>query len=118
MEFTVTRGIAEPISREIIIAETGDALDMLATCSYLGADAAILYEENLTPDFFELRTRLAGDILQKFSQYGFRVAIVGDFGKYESKSLRDFIRESNRMGHILFVATAEDARERLSEKIG
>ena len=32
----------------------------------------------LSPDFLRLSTGLAGDVLQKFVNYGLRVAIVGD----------------------------------------
>lgn len=51
-------------------------------------------------------------MLQKFTQYGFEIAIVGDFGIYESKSLNDFIFESNKAGKIIFVATKDDALSR------
>ena len=36
------------------------------------------------------------------------LAIIGDFGKYESKSLNDFIFESNKGKQINFVTTIED----------
>jgi hypothetical protein len=56
---------------------------------------------------------MAGEILQKFSNYRMRLAIVGDFSEYKSKSLRDFIRESNRTGTINFVGTIDEALLRL-----
>lgn len=49
------------------------------------------------------RNRLAGDILQKFSKYNIKLAIVGDFTKYKSKSLHDFIRKSNKENKIFFL---------------
>jgi hypothetical protein len=52
-------------------------------------------------------------VLQKFSTYRIRLAIVGDFSSYESKSIKDFIFESNKMGHINFVASKEEALEKL-----
>ena len=36
------------------------------------------------------------------------LAIIGDFEKYESKSLNDFIFESNKGKQINFVTTVED----------
>jgi len=54
--------------------------------------------------------------LQKFSTYRVRLAIIGDFSKYTSKSLRDFIYESNKGKHICFVANTEDAIQMLSKK--
>ena len=64
---------------------------------------------NLHPDFFNLRTGLAGDILQKFSNYKVQLAIVGGFSKYQSKSFRDFIYESNKSKLIFFVPDIDSA---------
>ena len=105
--------IAEIISDQILIRETQDALDLMAEVRYLGSDKIILREKNLDPGFFDLKTRLAGEILQKFSNYRMQLAIVGEFSKYQSKSLKDFIFESNRTGRISFVDSFEEARKRL-----
>ena len=106
--------IAEVKSDKIIINNTQDALDIMADCSYQGATSIIFYQENITADFFDLKTKLAGDILQKFSTYNIRVAIVGDFSNYNSKSLNDFIYESNKVGRVNFVDTLSQAQEKLS----
>lgn len=105
--------IAEVVSDETVISNVEDALDLLANSAYQGASSIILQEKNLTPDFFDLKTGIAGEILQKFSTYDIKLAIAGDFSKYPSKSLRDFIYESNKMGRINFVSTLEEAREKL-----
>jgi len=68
----------------------------------------------INPDFFDLKTGFAGEILQKFSNYKVKLAIIGDFSSFTSKSLRDFILESNKHGHINFVSTIDEARVRLS----
>jgi hypothetical protein len=103
--------IAEIISDEIVISNTQDSLDLMANCDYQGARSIIINEKNIIPDFFDLKTRLAGDILQKFTNYQVRLAIVGDFSKYSSKSLQDFIYESNKAGRICFVDSIEAALE-------
>jgi hypothetical protein len=106
--------IADIQSDQIIINETQDALDIMANANYQGASCIILHEQNIAPKFFDLKTGLAGDILQKFSNYNTRLAIVGDFTKYESKSLCDFIRESNKYGRVNFVSSTNDAIQALS----
>ena len=58
---------------------------------------------------------LAGEILQKFVNYRLKVAIVGDYSRYTSKPLHDFIRESNRGRDVFFVSTIEDAVELLTK---
>lgn len=108
--------VAEIISDKIEVTNTEDALDILGNCSYQGAERIILHEKNITPDFFDLKTTIAGDILQKFSTYNVRLAIVGDFSKYSSKSLADFIYESNKRGRISFVSTVAEATEKLTKK--
>ncbi len=47
-------------------------------------------------DFFILSTGFAGEMLQKYINYGGRIAIYGDFSNYTSKPLHDFIYESNK----------------------
>ncbi|QHT68188.1 DUF4180 domain-containing protein [Rhodocytophaga rosea] len=108
--------IAEIVSDDIIIHNAQDALELLVNCGYNGASALIMQASNLTPDFFELRTGVAGEVLQKFSTYRMRMAIVGDYTSFSSKSLKDFIFESNRAGRIIFVSSGAEARKALSEK--
>lgn len=106
--------IANIVSEEIIINNVEDSVDVLGNCSYRGASGIIIQKKNLSNDFFELRTGIAGEILQKFSNYAMRLAIVGDFANIESKSLRDFIRESNRVGCVNFADSNEEAEKKLS----
>lgn len=58
----------------------------------------------MTDDFFILSTGIAGEILQKFINYHLKIAIVGDYSRYTSKPLKDFIYESNNGNSILFCA--------------
>ncbi|MCF8223377.1 MAG: DUF4180 domain-containing protein [Bacteroidales bacterium] len=106
--------IAEIKSDEIIITEVHDALDLMADCNYQGARNIIIRKENIIPEFFDLKTGIAGEILQKFSTYNVRLAIIGDFSNVSSKSLRDFIFESNKAGRILFLPGREEAINKLS----
>ncbi len=96
------------------IADLQSALDLIATVGFeAGTNSVILNKEALSEDFFDLRSGLAGEILQKFINYRMKVAIVGDFSAYTSKSLRDFIYECNGGRDLFFVAEEETAVERL-----
>jgi GTPase SAR1 family protein len=108
------RLMAEIITEQVCINTQQDALDVMANCSYQGASGIIFYEHQLNSDFFDLKTKLAGDILQKFSNYRCRLVIVGDFEKYKSKALRDFIGESNRGNLVKFAPNREEAISFLS----
>lgn len=111
---TNNSSIAEVISNDVIIKEVQDALDLMANCSYQGSRKIIIHEKNIISDFFDLKTRIAGDILQKFSNYDVQLAIIGDFSNYPSKSLKDFIYESNKIGRINFVSSIDEARAKLA----
>lgn len=106
--------IAEVTSDKTIINKTEDGLDLLGNLYYQGFDSIVMNEKNITPDFFDLKNGIAGEILQKFSNYRVRLAIVGDFSKFASKSLTDFIYESNKGKHINFVNSTTEAIDRLS----
>jgi hypothetical protein len=106
--------IAELTDRDFVICGVEDTLDLIGDLGANGCNRMIIYKGNLHEDFFDLRTGLAGEILQKFSNYNFRLAIAGDFSGHKSKSLNDFIRESNRRGMICFTGDFESAMLKLS----
>ena len=81
----------------LVISDVQSALDLLATVQYEVDSKRIAINKSLISEsFFDLKTRLAGDILQKFINYRVKIAIVGDFSMYTSKSLKDFIYECNK----------------------
>ena len=90
-----------------IIASEADATDFIGEAAFSDAELLVIPVSRLAPDFFRLSTGLAGAILQKSTNYHLRVAIVGDISAYTEKSapLRDFVRESNRLGAVRFVAS-------------
>ena len=65
-------------------------------------------------DFFILSTGLAGEILQKYVNYGGRIAVYGDYSRYTSKPLKDFIYESNKGKDVFFVSSEEKAVDMLT----
>ena len=94
---------------------TDGLLDLLGNTYYQGYDRLIIRLEHLSPDFLDLRTGIAGEALQKFSNYRVRLAIVGDFSGITSKSLHDFIFESNKHKQVNFVPSLSDALAVLSQ---
>ncbi|TCC94788.1 DUF4180 domain-containing protein [Pedobacter hiemivivus] len=100
---------AEIISDDLLIVNAEDTLQLIVDIYYQGFDRILLFEKNVTPDFFDLKTRLAGEILQKFINYKMRLIIVGDFSKYSGQSLKDFIYESNKGKQINFLASFSES---------
>jgi hypothetical protein len=96
---------------EAVIFDGQSALDFAVNA---GCKDIAVYKEMICEDFFKLSTGIAGEITQKFVNYGFRLAIIGDFSQYKSKPLHDFICECNRGGHLYFVKNEDEATEKLS----
>lgn len=107
--------IAVVSSSEVIITDVQSALDFIATVNYeVACYRIILNKSAICEDFFNLRTKLAGEILQKFINYQVKIAIVGDFSVYTSESFKDFIYESNKGRDIFFLPDEKEAAEKLS----
>ena len=119
METTVQTVEGVPVavvrSEDPLIVDVQTALDLMATVRYeTDCDRMIVFKAALAPEFFDLSTRLAGDVLQKYVNYQMKLAIVGDFSNVRSKSLRDFIYESNQGNHVFFVESEAEALKRLA----
>ncbi len=111
------REIAIINSEEVLVTDVQSALDLVMTVKYeTGCTDIAVNKEAITEDFFILSTKLAGEILQKYINYGVRLAIYGDFSKYTSKPLKDFIYESNRGKDFYFQENEERAVEKLAGK--
>ncbi|MCM3701327.1 DUF4180 domain-containing protein [Paenibacillus macerans] len=107
--------IAVVSSSEVVIYDVQSALDLMATVRYeTGCDRIVIDKSLINESFFDLKTGLAGEIVQKFINYQAKVAIVGDFSGYASKSLRDFIYESNSGNALFFMPSEQQAIEKLS----
>jgi len=92
-----------------------DAVDLIGEALQSGAGMVVVPAERLAEDFFRLRTRVAGEFVQKFVTYGVRLAIVGDISTHlaESSALHDFVYEANRGRDLWFVTTREELEHRL-----
>jgi Domain of unknown function (DUF4180) len=82
-----------------------DAVDVIGDAFNHGANCVQIPAERLDEDFFRLKTRVAGEFIQKFVNYRLRLVIVGDISRHleESEALRDFVDEANRGEDIQFV---------------
>jgi hypothetical protein len=81
------------------------APDLIGEAYEANPDIIAVPVTRLAPGFLDLSTRIAGEVFQKMEQYGQRLAVVGDVGEQAaaSKALHDFVHETNRRGHHLFV---------------
>ena len=101
-------------SPDVLIRTARDALDLMAMLHVeYGCGAAVLALHNLDDAFFDLASGLAGEVLQKFTNYRFRIAVTGDFDRFRSRNQRAFLEESNRGSTAFFVADTAAALDKL-----
>ncbi len=116
MQTKIVNEVAIVKSSKMIIKDVQSAIDFMMTIKYeTNCNKIALNKEAIVEDFFILSTGMAGEILQKFITYQIKLAIYGDYSKYTSKPLKDFIYESNNGKDIFFVESEEEAIRKLNE---
>jgi hypothetical protein len=70
--------IAGIVADNVIIETAQQGVDLVGELYFGGFDHAIVNSKQFIPAFFDLSTGIAGEILQKFSTYRIRLAIVID----------------------------------------
>ena len=117
MNIKTINDVAIVNSDEIIIKDTQSAIDFIMSVKYeTNCSKIAINKEAIIEEFFILSKGIAGEILQKFINYQIKFAIIGDYSKYTSKPLKDFIYESNNGKDIFFVATENEAVKMLSKE--
>ena len=93
-----------------------DILDLIGEALSQRVSAIVVPVARLDPDFFRLRTGLAGEFAQKIVNYRLRLAVLGDISALTAASNApgDFVRESNRGRSVFFVQDLEALAARLS----
>ena len=92
-----------------------DAVDLIGEALQQGVKWILIPVERLTDDFFQLKTGVAGQIIQKFVTYRRHLVILGDISQYvaQSRAFRDFVYETNRGREVWFLADMQELTKRL-----
>ena len=116
METKIINDITIVKSNEIIIQDDQSSIDFIMTIKCeTNCNKIALNKDAVVEDFFILSKGLTGEILQKFINYQTKFAIYGDYSKYTSKPLKDFIYESNKGKDIFFVENEDEAIKMLNK---
>ena len=75
----------------------------------------VLTEADLCPEFFDLRTGLAGEVLQKFVNYRARLAIVLPDPRAHGERFSELVHEHRSHAAVRFFGSESDARRWLEE---
>lgn len=96
------------LSSSEVLTNLQDYIDLLGNALFNQVEVIILKQSNLPENFFDLKNRFAGEVLQKFSNYRQSLIVVADLSEIKNQSLKDFIRESNKTGLISFVNSIDE----------
>jgi hypothetical protein len=101
-----------------LLRSESDATAIIGDALGQQADWVFVAVENLSPDFFQLRSGLAGAVVQKFVNYGLRLAVIGDVSAQiaASTAFRDFVVEANRGQHLWFLPTRAEFEAKIHRK--
>jgi hypothetical protein len=102
--------------RDIVVASDAgisirsfrDISDALGAC--IGAEGLILTEADVAPAFFDLRSGLAGELFQKFTNYRLRLTIVLPDPKAYGERFSELAYEHRSDNMIRFVASEDEAK--------
>lgn len=96
---------------EVLISTPREAMDILASGYPDDVRRFLFWETNFAPDFYDLKTRLAGEVLQKFSNYSVKAAILGTFALPGNPRFQEFVFESNQGRQLRFAREEAEAVE-------
>ena len=103
-----TGGLIIASDSGLCIRSFSDIPALIGDC--IGSGGLILNENDLGPQFFDLRTGLAGEAFQKFTNYRIRVAIVlQDHGAYGER-FGELANEHRSHKMIRFVFSVDEAK--------
>jgi len=92
----------------VSIRSFSDISDALSAC--FGAQGLILTESDLSPEFFDLRSGLAGELFQKFVNYKLRLAIVLPDPDAYGERFSELAYEHRSHNMIRFVRSADEGK--------
>jgi PadR family transcriptional regulator, regulatory protein AphA len=99
----------ECLPGDSLFSSESDALDALSFCIDNQTRFIMLFEENMSDDFYVLITGVAGAILQKFINYGVIVALIISDEQIKQKRFREMVTEANRGSDFRTFGSREDA---------
>jgi len=84
----------EPLSTE------NDALDLIALCWEHEINSLMIHYTSLSEDFFKLKTKVAGNMIQKFINYGIKAAAIMPQDTVQKGRFKEMAMETNKGNHF------------------
>ncbi len=92
-----------------IISDEQSALDLLGICGEEHADSILLHSTNLSEDFYNLKTGLAGALMLKWTMYRIIVAAIIPPEKIGTGRFYEMVIETNRRNDFRVFPSRDEA---------
>jgi hypothetical protein len=90
-----------------------DARGVVTECIETGFRSMLFDRGTLPPEFFDLSTGVAGELVHRLTVYGIRMAAVVPDPSSHSRHFQEFMLEANRGKAFHFSSTRDEAIEGL-----
>ena len=116
--FSGTDVLVYPAGGPILLGAESDANDLIGDTWGHETQYVAVPVERIGADFFRLRTRLAGEIVQKFVNYRIALIVVGDITDHveSSDAFARFVDECNRGRQTWFVPDTHALAQRFASR--
>ncbi|GMX61795.1 DUF4180 domain-containing protein [Paenibacillus elgii] len=104
-----TKKYVEYTSAETPLSTRQDALDLIARCFEHDTNLLVLHAEALSDDFFNLKTGLAGEMLQKFINYRVKAALIITNEQVVKGRFKELLAEANKGNDFRVFGSAGEA---------
>jgi len=101
--------VVEGPSAKTLIRISADVNSLLSACYDANTNLILLYSKNLPEEFFDISSKIAGEILQKFSNYNIRAAFVTDDNTKKSTRFLELANDLKVIGNIRFFENRSQA---------
>lgn len=99
----------ELLSAATPLGSEPDALDLIALCGENDTNLLMLHQKSLSEEFFKLKTKVAGDMMQKFVNYRMKVALIITKDVITKGKFKQMASEANKGNHFRVFADRADA---------
>lgn len=99
----------ELLSADSPLNTENDALDLIALCWEHGVNSVMIHYEALSEDFFNLKTKVAGNFIQKLINYSIRAVSIIPQDVVQNDRFKEMVLETNKGNHFRMYSNKEEA---------
>ena len=94
-----------------VLSSEKDAIELVSACFSNDTGSLLLHERSVSPDFFNLRSGLAGAVLNKFQIYNIKIALIIEDMELLEGRFGELVMESNKGNEFRVYDSVQAAEE-------